>query len=129
MSRARILFADDNEDLLDAMRIRLRANGFDVLTATDGVEATRRAKQDRPDLVILDIGMPGGDGHTVVERIRTDPETMLVPVIFLTARTALADFQRAEDNGVEKYITKPFQPEELLMAIEQVLETAGATTH
>lgn len=122
MSRARILLVDDDPELLEAVRIRLRSNGYEVRTASDGVQATRLARIDKPDLVVLDIGMPGGDGHTVVSRLKSDPATMFLPIIFLSARTGEADFERARRNGVDKYLVKPFQVNELVLAVEELME-------
>ena len=122
MPQAKILLVDDDHDILESVRLRLRANDYEVLTATDGVEATRLAKTEHPDLVLLDINMPGGNGHVVAERIKSDPATISTPIIFLTACTAPSDFQTAQEFGVEKYITKPFSAEELLLAMEELLE-------
>ena len=122
MSRARILLVDDDPELLEAVRIRLRANGYEVRTASDGVQATRLARLDHPDLVVLDIGMPGGDGHTVASRLKADPATMFLPIIFLTARTGEADFERARRTGVDKYLVKPFQVNELVLAVDELVE-------
>jgi DNA-binding response OmpR family regulator len=122
MSRARILVVDDDPELLEALRLRLRSGGYEVHTAGDGVQATRLARRERPDLVVLDIGMPGGDGHTVAQRLKGDPVTMFLPIIFLTARTNEIDFERARQNGVEKYLTKPFQVDELLLAVDELIE-------
>jgi two-component system alkaline phosphatase synthesis response regulator PhoP len=122
MSRARILLVDDDPELLEAVRIRLRSRGYEITTASDGVQATRLARQVLPDLVVLDIGMPGGDGHTVAGRLRSDPLTMFLPIIFLTARTDLADYERAREHRVEKYLVKPFQVEELVLAVDELVE-------
>lgn len=122
MSRARILIADDDPELLEALRIRLRSAGYEVHTATDGVQATRLARRERPDLVVLDIGMPGGDGHTVANRLKNDPITMFTPVVFLTARTHENDFERARLNRVDKYLVKPFQVDELVLAVDELVE-------
>lgn len=122
MDRSRILLVDDDPDLLEAVRIRLHCSGFEVRTASDGAQATRLAKSDRPDLVVLDIGMPGGDGHTVASRLKSDPDTAFLPIIFLTARTTEADFERARQNHVDKYLVKPFQVDELVLAVEELLE-------
>ncbi len=126
MSKAKILLADDDQDILEAIYLRLNASGYEVLTASDGVEATRIAKNENPDLVLLDINMPGGNGHVVAERIKSDPSTVSTPIIFLTARATPDDFNSAKKSGVEKYITKPFAPEELLLAIEELLERTQA---
>lgn len=122
MSRARILLVDDDPELLEAVRIRLRSAGYEVHTAADGVQATRLARLERPDLVVLDIGMPGGDGHTVANRLKNDPVTMLTPIVFLTARTHENDFERARRNRVDKYLVKPFQVDELVLAVDELVE-------
>lgn len=124
MSRARILLVDDDAELLEAVRIRLRCAGYEVHTAADGVQATRLARRERPDLVVLDIGMPGGDGHTVANRLKNDPATMFTPIIFLSARTHENDFERARQNRVDKYLVKPFQVDELVMAVDELVERA-----
>ena len=126
MSLAKILLVDDDQDILESVRLRLRANGYEVLTASDGVEATRLAKNEQPDLVLLDINMPGGNGHVVADRIRSNPGTISTPIIFLTASTSHTDHQAALSAGVEKYIIKPFAAEELLLAMEELLERNGA---
>lgn len=122
MSRTRILLADDDPDLLEAVRIRLSCSGFEVLTARDGTQATRLALAERPDIAVLDIGMPGGDGHTVAGRLKSDPATSSLPIIFLTARTTEADFEAARRNQVDKYLIKPFQVDELVLAVEELAE-------
>ncbi|MBK8167592.1 MAG: response regulator [bacterium] len=125
MSRARILLVDDDADLLEAVRIRLRSAGYEVHTAGDGVQATRLARLEQPDLVVLDIGMPGGDGHTVANRLKNDPVTMFTPIVFLTARTNESDFERARQNHVDKYLVKPFQVDELVLAVDELVERAA----
>ena len=121
MKRTQILVVDDDAEMLEAVRLRLGAGGHVVRTAADGVQATRLALNETPDLVVLDIGLPGGDGHTVASRLRTDPRTREVPIIFLSGRTGLRDFESARANRVEKYLTKPFQVEELLLAVDELL--------
>ncbi len=121
MKRTQILVVDDDVEMLEAVRLRLGAGGHVVRTAADGVQATRLALNETPDLVVLDIGLPGGDGHTVASRLRTDPRTREVPIIFLSGRTGLRDFESARANRVEKYLTKPFQVEELLLAVDELL--------
>lgn len=124
MSRARILIADDDPELLEALRIRLRCARYEVHVAADGVEATRLARRERPDVVVLDIGMPGGDGHTVANRLKNDPLTMFTPIVFLTARTNQNDFELARLNRVDKYLVKPFQVDELVLAVDELVERA-----
>ncbi len=122
MPQEKILLVDDDQDILESVRLRLKASGYEVLTATDGVEATRLAKIEHPDLVLLDINMPGGNGHVVAGRIKSDPDMESTPIIFLTASTGQEDHQAALKAGVEKYIIKPFAAEELLLAMEELLD-------
>lgn len=121
MKHTLILVVDDDPEMLEAIRLRLGAGGHVVRTATDGVQATRLALTERPDLVVLDIGLPGGDGHTVASRLRADPRTQSVPIIFLSGRKGECDYETARTNRVDKYLTKPFQVEELLLAVDELL--------
>ena len=122
MSKKRILVADDAPDIVRGLTLRLASAGYEVSAAFDGLEATKKAIEDQPDLILLDIGMPAGNGHVVVERLRNISATCHIPIIYLTARTTPEDYQKARDGGVAKYITKPFDTEVLLAAVEQELE-------
>ena len=121
MAKARILVADDEPDVVRALTLRLKAAGYEVVTANDGLEATRVAVQELPDLILLDIGMPCGDGHTVARRLREKPKTADIPVIFVTARVSSEDLQDATEEGAAGYLLKPFQSDELLELVEQAL--------
>ena len=96
-----------------------------IFGLVDGLGATKKAIEESPDLILLDIGMPAGNGHVVVERLRNIAETSDIPVIYLTARTSEDDYHRAREGGVTKYITKPFDAEVLLAAVESQLERAA----
>ncbi len=122
-ARARVLVIDDEPDIVLAVGKRLTHAGYEVVFAADGAEATKMALRARPDLIILDIGLPCGDGHTVADRIRANCNTMFTPIIYLTARTADDDRNKAYDAGAFAYLTKPFKPEELLQLIDQALST------
>ncbi len=122
MCKGRILVVDDEPDIVRSLSLRLRAEGFEVVTATDGLSATKIAIAEQPELILLDIGMPAGNGHVVVERLRNIAATSHIPVIYLTARTSEADYHQARAGGVTKYITKPFDAEVLLAAIEDQME-------
>lgn len=113
-TEAAILAVDDNEDALYALEKMLSHNGFCVETATSGAEAIEKAKNNPPQLLLLDVMMPGMDGLEVTRRLKTDPELKFVPIILLTAKDSLQDVVRGLDNGADGYITKPFKPEELL---------------
>ncbi|GAA2174830.1 response regulator [Agrococcus versicolor] len=110
----RILIADDDPQLLRALRITLGATGYDVTTAADGAEAVARAIEEHPDLVMLDLGMPRLDGVEVIEAIRGWSAT---PILVVSGRTGAADKVEALDAGADDYVTKPFQIDELLARI------------
>ena len=118
MSKGRILVVDDEPDIVKSLSLRLGSVGYDVSTAYDGLSATRKAIEEQPELIILDIGMPAGNGHVVVERLRNIVETSHIPVIYLTACTAKSDYLKAREGGVCKYITKPFDSDILLAAVD-----------
>jgi DNA-binding response OmpR family regulator len=118
VNKGRILVVDDEPDIVRSLSIRLGSVGYEVSTAFDGMSATRKAIEEQPELIILDIGMPAGNGHVVVERLRNIGETAHIPVIYLTACTADADYRKAREGGVCKYITKPFDADILLAAVE-----------
>lgn len=123
MAHGKILVVDDEPEIVRSVGMRLRAAGYQVVTAMDGMQATNVALREQPDLIILDIGMPAGDGHVVARRLRESIRTCSVPIIFLTARTGEADFNKAWDAGVAKYITKPFDPGELMSAVESLMKS------
>jgi len=111
--RKRILLVDDNQDILQVISRRLQSWGYETFTADSGEEGLRIAEEQRPDLIILDIMMPKMKGRDVCARLKANPKTQQIPVIFLTA-LGLADHVKAGmDVGAEDYIVKPFQPSEL----------------
>ncbi len=122
MSRGKILVVDDEPEIVRSLQLRLSAAGYEVHTAMDGLSATKKAIETQPELILLDIGMPAGNGHVVVERLRNIGETSHIPIIYLTARTSDEDYRKARDGGVCKYITKPFDSEVLMAAIESQIE-------
>ena len=117
----KILIVEDEPEIILAVGMRLRAAGFEVLVASDGSAATQVVLSEKPDLILLDIGIPCGNGHIIMERLRANLDTALIPVIFLTARTGDLDREKAVAAGAAAYITKPFQAEELLRAVESAM--------
>jgi two-component system KDP operon response regulator KdpE len=115
---ATILVVDDEPNLLRLVRANLERIGYQVQTARSGPEALEKIRTETPDLVILDVMMPGMDGYTVCERIRA---TSSVPIIMLTAKSELSDKVRGFELGADDYLTKPFGPEELLARVKAVL--------
>ena len=121
MPSGRVLVVDDEPEIVRAVSMRLKARGYEVLTAMDGLQATNVAIKEQPDLIILDIGMPAGDGHHVAKRLRDSAKTCSIPIIFLTAKTSEEDFMKAFDEGVSKYVTKPFDAEQLMRVVDELL--------
>jgi len=116
---ARLLVVDDEPNIVDLLATSLRFAGFEVATARNGNEALRVAEQFRPDLLVLDVMMPGIDGFTVVRRLRQ--EGITVPVVFLTAKDATEDKVTGLTLGGDDYVTKPFSLEEVVARIRTVL--------
>jgi DNA-binding response OmpR family regulator len=123
---ARVLVVDDDADLLKAMNLRLRSAGFEVISAQDGVTATHMAVKMQPDVIILDIGMPGGDGHVVGRRLRSNPTTTAIPVIYLTARDSVSDRHKAHDLGAQAFLVKPCKPQELISTVARAVAGPAA---
>jgi two-component system, OmpR family, response regulator len=117
---ARLLVVDDEATILELLSGSLRFAGYDVVTAANGAEAVRAVAAARPDLVLLDVMMPGADGFEVVRRVRdTSPD---VPVIFLSARDEINDRVTGFELGADDYVTKPFSLEEVLARVKAVLK-------
>src|SRR2546421_11451094 len=118
---ATILVVDDEPRIVQLVRDYLEHSGFAVLTAADGPAALRAARTGRPDLVILDLGLPGLDGLDVARALRRDGE---VPIIMLTARAEESDKLVGLELGADDYLTKPFSPKELVARVRAVLRRA-----
>jgi len=117
MKRFTILVVDDDEQILDFLRPKLRGSGYNVLTASNGIEALEQAKAQDPDLLVLDLVMPQMDGFETLKEIRN---FSAMPVIFLSARGADADKIKGLELGADDYLSKPFNPDELIARIEAV---------
>jgi diguanylate cyclase (GGDEF)-like protein len=117
----RILVAEDDLDVGRYLEVSLGVEGFEIVRATDGHSAVAAAVAQPPDLVVLDIGMPGMDGVAVCEELRRDPRTSAVPIIILTARVQNADKLMGLTAGADDYVTKPFDPAELVARIRGAL--------
>lgn len=127
MSKQTILVVDDEQDLLDLIEYNLKKEGFDVLKAENGQEGIDIAKESHPDLVLLDIMMPKMDGLAVCERIRQDPNTSRIPIIFLTARGDERTEIEGLNRGADDYITKPISTTKLISRIKAVLRRFDET--
>jgi two-component system cell cycle response regulator len=118
---ATVLVADDDPDILRFMEINFRLDGFEVVTARDGPDALAKAIAVRPDLVVLDVLMPGIDGYTICARIRADASLAAVPVIIVTANYGSADLDAARQAGADDLLVKPFHPALLLDKVKAML--------
>lgn len=122
MGKAKVLVVDDAKPIVMVIDTNLRLAGYDVLTAYDGREALRVIREHRPDCVILDIMMPEMSGWEVLEEVRADPEIAKTQIMMLTALGDDSDISRGYELGVDMYLTKPFEPDELIEFVERVLE-------
>src|SRR5690349_2423932 len=122
-----LLVVDDDPSLLLAVSETMRAEGYEVQTARRGSEALVRVAESLPDLIISDIRMPGMDGYALVRNLRAAPRTHLVPVVFLTAKDETADRIAGFRTGVDAYLTKPFEPEELVAVVKSILDRVQRT--
>jgi len=120
MARQRILVVDDEEDIRELVSHSLRREGYEVFTAADGESALARVRE-RPDLVVLDLMLPGIDGLEVCRRLRGDDATKSIPVIMLTAKVEESDVILGLGVGADDYVTKPFSPRILLARVRAVL--------
>ena len=128
MPKPKILLVDDDPDLLRALRLRLRANNYEVSTASDGYAAIAQAQKERPALIILDLGLPVGDGFVVLDRLRSSDVLSGIPVIVLSARDPQANEQRALRAGAAAFFQKPADNDELLNVIRVSLGPGSAQT-
>jgi len=118
---SRILVVDDDESILELIKINLELVGHEVLTAPDGIKGFALVKQELPDLVILDVMMPEVDGYTVAQRIRYYAETKETPILMLTALGMLQNKVTGFNSGADDYLVKPFELEELLVRVKALL--------
>ena len=116
-----VLVAEDDEDILGLVCFDLEDEGYEVLTARNGEEAIALALERHPDLVLLDVAMPGLDGYEVTRRLRADEATRGTPVVLLTARAQVRDVIMGFEAGANDYVTKPFRPDELRTRLHAAL--------
>lgn len=125
--RKRVLVADDDPDILKIVAANLRAEGFEVDAVSNGLEAQARAVRNLPDLIVLDVTMPGRDGLEVLSALRARPDTRDIPVVLLTARSSDSDIWEGWKAGAAYYLTKPFETDQLLHFVHSVFEQKAAT--
>ena len=121
-----VLAADDDEDILELVRLRLSRSGYETVLARNGAEALEAARQRKPDVALLDVSMPAMTGYEVTAALKRDPITKDIPVILLTARAQTADVAKGFEAGADDYITKPFSPQALQIRVAAALGDAEA---
>ena len=120
----RVLVVDDDDVIRQLITVNLELEGFDVVTAVDGQDALDKVKDAGVSVVTLDVMMPRVDGWEAAARLRNDPDTAHIKVVLLSARAQEADLQRGEKIGVDAYLTKPFDPDELIDIVRRLAEEA-----
>ena len=121
-----MLVVDDDPVILKLLEVNFEMEGFTVVRASDGVEGLEQARAALPDIVVLDVMMPRMTGHEVARALREDPKTAAIPIIFVTARAQSSDVERGMELGVEDYVTKPFDPLDLIARVNTVLARSRA---
>jgi two-component system alkaline phosphatase synthesis response regulator PhoP len=121
MDRAKILVVEDDPGIWDLLGEQLRVAGFRTVFAFDGISAIKVAREERPDLIVLDIGLPGGDGFVIMERLAAFPALCRIPVIVLSARAHEPNPSRALELGAAAFVSKPYKREELVKLINAAL--------
>ncbi len=118
----KILIIDDDEDIISLIRIILENENYTVIGALNGDEGIKYALKEKPDLILLDIMMPGADGWEVMKMLHTDEKTRKIPVAMLTCKTDVRDKLTGLQEGAIDYITKPFSPEELITRVNKIFK-------
>lgn len=122
MNREKIVLVEDEPDILKTLQVFLQSEGFQVLTAVDGIQGLNMAREEEPDLIILDIMIPKLDGYKVCAMLKLDEKYKRIPIVMFTARAQEADKEIGKGVGADAYITKPFNPEALLTTIKELIK-------
>jgi two-component system alkaline phosphatase synthesis response regulator PhoP len=128
--RAKILLVDDDADFIETTKIVLESKPYEIIIASDGDEGLRKAREEKPDLILMDVIMPVKDGFTAAEQLKKDPQLSKIPTLMLTAfatkgRETSIPVSRGMELETEDYIDKPVSPDELLARVEKHLKKAG----
>jgi two-component system alkaline phosphatase synthesis response regulator PhoP/two-component system response regulator VicR len=119
----KILACDDEKHIVRLVQVNLERQGYEVVTANDGKEALEKVESEHPDLLVLDVMMPYMDGFEVLQNLRRNPSTANIPVIMLTAKAQDADVFKGWQSGVDCYLTKPFNPMELITFVKRIFKS------
>lgn len=123
-----VLVVDDEQDVIDLVAFNLQRAGYKAVSARDGSAAIQKASDQQPDLIVLDLMLPGLDGTEVCKRLKAEPKTASIPIIMLTARAEEVDRVVGLELGADDYVTKPFSPRELVLRVKSILRRAKGET-
>jgi DNA-binding response OmpR family regulator len=121
----KIMVVDDEPDMLEMVSFRLKKGGYDVITAINGDECIKKAKEEYPDLIMLDVLLPGISGFEVAKRLKIDEETKDIPIMMVTALIGEDVENKGKERGADYFISKPFDPEDLLAQIKTILKNGN----
>lgn len=121
----KILVAEDEPDIRELIAFTLRFSNFEVVLATNGVEAVEKAQAEQPTLILMDVRMPRMTGYEACRQLKENPETCDIPIVFLSAKGQEAEIQQGLASGAEQYILKPFAPDDLIRQVHDILKKAG----
>ena len=121
----RVLVVDDEAVIRQLIAINLELEGFEVHQAVHGLDALAKARELDPDVVTLDLMMPGLDGWATAQRLRADPATARARIVLISARTRPADIERGQEVGADAYVTKPFDPDDIVDAVRRLAQSDG----
>jgi DNA-binding response OmpR family regulator len=125
--KKRILLVEDDPSAIRLVSFTLEQEGYEVLTASNGLEGLRKAREEKPDLLVLDVMLPGLDGFEVCQRLRADAETASLPVLMLSAKAQEIDRTTGMKVGADDYLPKPADPAEIIARVASLLEKSAAT--
>ena len=121
--KKKILVVEDEPNIIKLISFILKSSGYEVVEAEIGAVGLKKAKAEKPDMIILDVMMPKMDGFEVAKKLKADPATRNIPILMLSSKAQFEDKMKGIDSGATDYITKPFDREELLQKIEELLES------
>lgn len=127
MAKQKILVVDDEPDIVETLKFRLESEGYEVVTAYNGLEALNKARNEKPDLIVLDIMLPKMDGYQVCRLLKFDERYSGIPVLMLTAKTQETDKITGLKTGADEYMMKPFDAKELIRTIGDMVKPKGKT--
>ena len=119
---SKILYVEDNEDNIYMLKMRLERKGYNILISKDGLEGINKAKEEKPDLILMDVGLPSMDGYEATKILKQSAETQSIPIIILTAHALSTDIEKAKQAGADEFETKPINVVNLVAKMEKLIK-------